>query len=137
MKLPSFKRIFDTDFDQQYKQLVQTLSATINIGFETVYEALNKKVSLAENIQCTLKDITLVVDSTGKPINRIAFTSDIPNMRVIGTQVIKVTNLKNSSTYPTGGVFITFIETNTGIEIQHVTGLVANNTYQLRVVAYH
>jgi hypothetical protein len=137
MKLPSFKRIFDTDFDQQYKSMIQTLSATINIGFEVVYEALNKKISLSENIQCTLKDITLIVDATGRPTTRIAFSSDIPNMRVVGTQVIKITNLKNSNSYPTGGIFVTYVETNTGIEIQHVTGLIAGDTYLLRIVAYH
>ena len=137
MKMPSFKRIFDTDFDAQYKAMIQTLAITINNGFEVVYEALNKKISISENIQCTLKDVSFKVDSAGNPTTRVSFISDIPNMRVIGTQVIKVVNNTNSSSYPTSGVFISFTETNNGIEINNVTGLIAGNTYTLRIVAYH
>ena len=137
MKMPSFKRIFDTDFEEQYKAMIQTLAVTVNNGFEVVYEALNKKISISENIQCTLKDVSFKVDAAGNPTTRVSFISDIPNMRVIGTQVIKVVNNSNSSSYPTSGVFISFTETNNGIEINNVTGLIAGNTYTLRIVAYH
>jgi len=137
MKMPSFKRIFDTDFDETYKAMIQTLAVTINNGFEVIYEALNKKISISENIQCTLKDVTFKVDASGNPTTRVSFISDIPNMRVIGTQVIKVVNNTNSSVYPTSGVFISFTETNNGIEINNVTGLTIGNTYTLRIVAYH
>ena len=46
MKLPNFRRIIASDYDQKYKDLVETLAVSINQGMDSVYDALNKKITL-------------------------------------------------------------------------------------------
>ena len=65
MKLPNFRRIITGDYEEEYTELVDTLSVSINQGITSLYDALNKKVSLKYNILCTTKDITVQVDQQG------------------------------------------------------------------------
>ena len=137
MKLPNFKRLYDQDYQQEFKGLVGQLAVSINSGFEVLYEALNKKVSLRDNIACTVRDVNVVVDATGNPKNRTTFSLDSNSVVVDGCQVIRATNNTNSNTYPSNAVFISFTQTNSGVEINNVTGLQQNQQYTLRIVAYH
>lgn len=137
MKLPSFKRLYDQDFKEEDKDLIRQLAVSINSGIEVLYEALNKKVSMRDNVSCTVKDFTVTVDSAGKPLNRTSFSLDASNVTIDGCQVIRATNNSNSAVFPSAGIFLTFTQTNSGVEIQHVTGIPANNQFTLRVIAYH
>ena len=49
MKLPLFRRLFKTDFKQEFQELVDQLSVSINVGIENLYDALNRKLSLRDN----------------------------------------------------------------------------------------
>lgn len=135
MKLQSFRRLFKQDFEEQYQKLVDQLSGSLNYGIETLYEALNKNVSLKDNVRCTVKDISVKVDANGNPSESTTFTLDIQG-QVIGTQVIYAINTTNSSIYPSGGIFVSYAQTTTGILINNITGLPANQTFTLRIVAY-
>ena len=137
MKLPNCKRLYDQEYQQEFKGLVGQLAVSINSGFEVLYEALNKKVSLRDNIACTVRDVNVVVDATGNPKNRTTFSLDSNSVVVDGCQVIRATNNTNSNTYPSNAVFISFTQTNSGVEINNVTGLQQNQQYTLRIVAYH
>jgi hypothetical protein len=137
MKLPNFKRLYDQDYKDDFKDLVRQLALSLNSGIELLYEALNKKITLRDNIACTVKDLKIVVDSTGIPVADVIFTLDSTGVNMDGCQVIKITNEKNPTKYPTSGVNITYNQTANGVQIKHVTGLIAGETYTLRVVAYH
>jgi hypothetical protein len=65
MKLPSFKRLFENDFDSSERNLVAKLALSLNQGIENLYLALSKRISLRDNIQCTVKDVQVTVDSNG------------------------------------------------------------------------
>lgn len=137
MKLPNFKRLYEQDYKSDYKDLVRQLAISFNSGLDVLYEALNRKLTLRENISCSVKEVTLTVTSDGIPKEKTTFTIDNTTAQVDGCQVIKATCNEKTTTYPTGGIFITFVQTNSGVEIRHVAGLPANNNYTLRVVAYY
>ena len=137
MKLPNFQRLISNDFSEEQKAIVDQLASSLNIGIDTLYQALNKKVSLADNVDCLVKDVTVIVDSSGIPTADTLFKLDDTTRNIIGIQVIKATNLTNSSTYPSGAIFLSYAQQQNGVQILHATGLQASNKYTLKIVAYY
>jgi hypothetical protein len=135
MKIQSYRRLFKGDFPRDQQEMVERLSSTLNIGIETLYTALNKNISLKDNIYGTYKEISYVPTSDGTPETASGFQIDF-NGRVLGLQVIRVENKSSVGTYPTGGVFITYSQNGTQVNIDHITGLVAGDTYNIRVFAF-
>lgn len=135
MKLPSFRRLFKTDFSQEEQPLVEKLSGSLNNGIEVLYDALNNKISIRDNLQCTVKDVDVQVDSSGNPLGTTGFQLNNSN-KVEGISVIRADNLTNSVTYPTNTPFISFTQNTSSIIINNVTGLQPNNIYRLRVIAW-
>lgn len=134
MKLPSQKRIFQTDFEPDYRDFVEALSIPLNGNFEPLFQALVKGLSIADNILGTDTTITVELDSSGIPKTpsnfKLDFTGRVRNL-IIG----KVENLTNSSTYPTGAPFITFSQTDNVVTVKHIAGLAANNKYRINLIA--
>lgn len=135
MKLPSFRRILKTDYAEEYRNLIETLSFSINNGVEVLYQAFNKAISLRENIACTVKDIDVEVDSTGKPKGRVSFTLDTSG-RILGVVVLNAINTKNPGVLPTSGVFVTFTQESKTIIVNNIKGLPEGQPFTLTVVAF-
>ena len=132
-KLPGYRRIFEQDYPQQYQDLVKQLAVTLNYGFDSIYQLLNGKLTFADNLDSVTKTLTLQVDSTGKPTSNATITKGSTNT-ISGLIVARVVNTTNSTTYPTGGVFVTYTETNQTITLNNITGLVAGNNYNITIV---
>jgi hypothetical protein len=137
IKLPNLRRIFTQDFPKEYAQLVNALAGVLNINQQVVYDALNKRISLADNIDCIVKDFNVTVNASGIPNSTTIFTLDDKSRNLQGIEVINATNLTNSSVYPTGAPFVTWQQVQSGIQIQHVTGLPAGNTFSLKVIGWY
>ncbi len=137
MKLPSLRRIFTTDFPPENETLVDKLAYILNINLQVLYDALNKKVDLENNIDCQVQDITVNVNSLGVPKNSTIFALNDKVRNIIGLQVIRAENQTNSAIYPTSGVFVTFSQVQTGIQILHVTGLPADNNFAIKLIAWY
>lgn len=135
MRLPSFRRLIRTDFKQEFQALVDQLSVSINIGIENLYDALNRKLTLRDNIACTVKEIDVKVDAAGTPTATTLFQMDISN-RLDGLVVLNALNQDDSSIYPTSGIFVSWTQTQNGILINNIKGLQANQTYRLKIVAF-
>ena len=142
MRLPSFKRLYEQDFKEEDKALVRKLGDTLNTDLENVYLALSGRISLNDNIQCTIKVLQITVNSLGKPenitgyqLNRQGGTQAVS--RVIGCQIIKAVNLTNPTVYPNGTPFMTFTQNEDFITIEHIAGLPQNNLFELTIVAYN
>lgn len=134
-KLPTLRRLFKNDFKPEYGELVEKLIVSINNGFDNVYDALNNKITLRNNVLCNIKDFSIQVDSLGIPIvptNLVVnFTNNI-NVVMIG----KIDNITTPSLYPEG-VVISWEQVSTGnIKIKHISGLTRGQTYNIRVVIY-
>jgi hypothetical protein len=134
MKLPNFRRIIASDYDQKYKDLVETLAVSINQGMDSVYDALNKKITLKNNVLCTTKDVVLQVDQTGKPIQAAGIKLDFTNKASV-LFVGKAENLTNLNVYPTG-VFVSWTQASDFIQINNVSGLQVGASYRLRIVVF-
>jgi hypothetical protein len=134
MKLPSFKRLYSSDFAATFKQLVDKLGSTLNYGIEVLYDALNNGLTFEDNFLGTVTTITLSVDSTGKPVQTASFILNQAN-NVDGVIVLSATNAANSTVYPTGAPFINGTQSGTTYTINHITGLQPNVQYSLLLVA--
>jgi hypothetical protein len=134
MKLPSFRRIISSDYEEKYKELVETLAVSINQGIDSVYDALNKKLTLKNNLLSTTKEVVLQVDQTGKPIQAVGLKLDFSNKASV-LFVGKADNLTNPSSYPTG-VFVSWTQAADFIQINNVSGLQSGSSYRLRIVVF-
>jgi|GEM_PF-1876691 hypothetical protein len=134
-RLSSYKRIVTNDYKEEDRELVDQLSGSVNDSFNALYFAVNGRLSLSENIFCTVKDVEVTVNSSGVPTFTTSFGLNSSYL-VIGCQVIKVDNLTNSSSYPTGQPFITFVQNGNSVIINHISNLQPNNRYLVRIVAY-
>lgn len=130
MKLPSFKRLYSSDFAANFKQLVDKLGSVLNYGIEVLYDALNNGLTFEDNFLGTFTTITLTVDATGAPTNTATITLDQAN-QVDGVIVLAAANQANSTVYPTGAPFVSGTQSGTSYTINNVTGLQANTSYTL------
>lgn len=135
MKLPNFRRILKTDYAEEYRQLIEGLSFSINNGVEVLYQALNKSISLKDNIACTVKEIDVIVNSDGSPKSKLSFALETSN-RILGVTVLNVINTKNPSILPTSGVFVYFVQENKNLIISNIKGLPADQPFTVTLVAF-
>lgn len=133
-KLPSFRKIYEQDYDPQYQELIRQLSVSLNYGIEVLYQLLNGKLTVKDNLASTVKELNVQVDSTGKPLTSSTIKKSSTD-RIEGLIVVRAENLTNSSTYPTSGIFISYTETNENIVINNIKGLTANDLWKINVIA--
>lgn len=135
MKLPSFKRLISSDFEKTYQKLIDQIALSLNNGIDVLYTALANNLTLRDNIRATVKDVNITVDATGKPTQTTAFTLD-STARVDLVMVGLALNQTNSSIYPSGGVFISGVQSTNIYTVNNVTGLQPNQQYLIRLVAW-
>jgi len=135
MKLPNFRRIIKSDYDAQSQRLIETLSFSLNNGIEVLYQALNRALTLQDNIACTVKELTVEVDSNGAPKAKTSFTLNTSN-KLLGVIVLNAINTKNPSVLPTAGVFISFYQEGKTVTINNIKGLPENQTFAITTVSF-
>lgn len=133
-RLPSWKRIIEQDYPEKYQDLIQQISVPLNYGIEVLYNLLNGKLTFKDNIASTIKELDVQVDNTGKPLAPTVIKKTSSD-RIEGIIVVRAQNLTNSTTYPSGAVFISYTETTENIIINNITGLQPNNFYRINVIA--
>ena len=134
MLFSTFRRLLKEDFDPENQALIDKLAFVINPLIETMTRAFTRNLSFDDNINCQVKSLEITVDSSGVPTQTTSFRSSLTS-KSQGIFCVRAQNLTNSSTYPSGGVLISFTENQKIITIQHVTGLQANNKYQLKIIS--
>lgn len=135
-KLKSYRRIITSDYDKEQQPLVEKLADPVNDAFSELYFTLNGRVDLTNNLFCTVRQVDIIVDANGVPVNRTTFGLN-STQPVIGCTVLQVINQTNSASYPTGAPFITFTQLDQSILINHITGLQPNQRYTVRIVAFN
>lgn len=136
MKLSNFKRIISTDFPAESQKLMELLGRNLNDGIDSLYYALNNKLTFEDNFLATVKDVEITVGTNGVPTTKTSILLDTTNV-VKGTFVISVVNKTNAAGYPTSAPFISFTQNGTALYIDNITGLVANNRYVVKFVAFN
>jgi hypothetical protein len=136
MKLPSYRRIFKTDYSEDYQPLVEELAVSINYGFDTLYDALNKKLTFDENIQSTISEITVTVDNNGAPLKKNTQFKLTENQKAVqGLIVIDAYETKNTDNPPNSGVFVSFVKNENYILLKNIKGLTPGVSYTLKILA--
>ena len=132
--LQSFKRIYKNDFPQQYQSLIDQLSNYINPNTEAVYQTLTNNVTLANNIYGQVVTISTQVNSTGTPIQKLAFQSTITTS-ILGMVVLNAVSA-NANVFPTSGIFCSFAQNGQTITINNITGLPASTSFTLTLATF-
>lgn len=136
-KLKSFRRIITNDYPKENRDLVSQMGSTINDSITDILYALNGRLDIRSNIFSTYKELSVTVDSSGIPTNRTVFSLTNPGVPVLGISVISAVNQENTSVYPTGHPFISYSQIDSGILINHISGLQANSLYTIRLIAWN
>lgn len=134
MKLPSYRRIFKTDYAEDYQELVDKLAVSINYGFDTVYDALNKKINFADNILSTISEFSVSVGEDGVPLKKAQFKLDKNQTSVEGLLVLDCYAEKDNKP-PASAVFVSFVKSENFIIINNIRGLSPNVSYIIKILA--
>ncbi len=112
-------------------QWVDGIINPVNSFMEYIYQALNKNISYADNIACSIREFTYVTPSTYPTMDDVEFISGI---KVKATDV-RLMQVYEKATYlpPTSAVSIPWIESNGSIIIKAIPGLAASKSYLIRI----
>lgn len=132
-KPPDIKRIKKEDFENQYQTLVDRLAFPLNSFMEQVRSAFNKNINF-ENLNQEIVVVDLTVDENGIPTTTIRYKSNL-STRIAGNICINTFNLTDNAVNPLGQPFINFSQSDKLVQVNHVTGLQANNRYRLIVLS--
>jgi hypothetical protein len=128
MKITNIKRIVKEDFKAEDRELIEKLSFVLNPILEQLNNAFNKNIDF-DNLNRELITFEVTLDAQGIPTSTLEIKSGLKG-KCRGLNVMSVTNLTDN-TLPTGAPFITFGLNGNNIQIQHITGLVANKKYRI------
>lgn len=135
MKLPSYRRLFKTDYAEEYQELVDKMAVSINNGFDTLYDALNNKLTFTDNILSTITEFTISVDSSGVPIKKnTQFKLSSNQTTLQGLLVIDCYEEKTGNP-PPSAPFVSFTKNENSIIITNVRGLTPSTNYTIKVLA--
>ena len=132
-KLDNVQRIRAEDFPKEQQETVAIFAEILNSFMEQVYDEMNGNINF-DNLERTMSIATVKVkvNSSGVPTGGASFKADI-NKATLG-HVVKITN-KTSGAFPSATPFVTFVPSGTNIyTITHITGLVANNEYEIKLL---
>lgn len=132
-KLSSYRRLFEQDFSPDDKALVEQLGISINASFEELYNALNNKLTIKENISSTIAEFSVTVDANGTPKNKTLFKLESSQTVVEGLLVINCTGV-DPSVFPTSGLAVSFNRSENNIVIRNIKGLQADKPYVIKVL---
>lgn len=137
MKIQSYKRLNTSDYEEEQKPLIDQLGNALNTPIEELIALSNNRIDFEQNIKSVVRQITVIVNTGGIPQGNISigFAGVLTNP--IGTFVVRTQNQTNPASYPTSGVQLAFNQVSTTtIQVNHITGLVAGNTYLLTVIVF-
>lgn len=106
----------------------------MNSFMESVYTALNKNITLSENISSFIKEITYKTPTTYPVgVDNVSFLNEL---RVRATGVIILQAFDKASYTPVSIGNLAWIEDTSGIVIYPLTGLQADKNYTIRLAVF-
>ncbi len=131
MKLPVVKRILREDL-KGAPDWVNFIIDPFNSFADTIYQALNKNITLSENVRCFIKEITYKTTSAYPVADDIQFMNDL-KVKATGVQVLQAVDRSDYTPAP-GPVYAPWTEDNGNIIIRSITGLEASKLYTIRLL---
>lgn len=135
MKLNNTRQLRAEDFDNEYEQLISQLGSILNSFMQEVVELSDGRVDFENKVE-TIRDFEITLDENGNPAQG-KFNINLNKANIRGITVVRAINVTNSTAYPTTAPFITWTPIGgSSVQINHVTGLLANNKYRLTIISY-
>jgi hypothetical protein len=134
MKLPNFRRIFSSDFKDEFKQVMDQLGILFNGALDPVYNALNNNLTFGDNFAATVAEFTVAVNSRGEPIQTTTLRLSNKQTTVSGIIVIKANGLNNSTILPSAGVYVDGKLNGNTITISNVKGIPQDIQFRIKAV---
>jgi len=131
-QLDNPRRLQVDEITEENRDDFRLMAELYNYFVEQVTNTVNGQIGI-DNMTRELVTVEVTVDANGNPILGGTFSASIG---MIGHNVIRAVNLTNPNIYPTSTPFLTYSATNTVqnlYKIQNITGLPANNKFQLIV----
>ena len=132
-KLGFLRRLIKEDFKKDQQDLVGKIASILNPFMDSITNALTNQLTFEDNLNAQVTTITVSVDGNGIPTSPLSvkynLTSTATKLWVVSSQ-----NTTNSNSYLTGAPFLEWSNNGTQININHITGLTAGNSYQLTLV---
>lgn len=75
--LEGFKRLIVEDFDSKDRAMISKVAYSVNSFADDVLNALNKNLTINDNLLAKETTITLTVDATGTPTSKTTFTTNL------------------------------------------------------------
>lgn len=132
-RIPDIKRIQKENFDKDDQRLAEQIAYPINSFMEQTRSALEGRLDFT-NLNQELITLTVTVDADGVPIVTTKWKSNLKS-NVAGNVVISAANQTDTSAFPDGCPFISYSQNGGIITVLNVTGLQANNKYDLVVLS--
>lgn len=134
IKLPTQKKILREDLKGAPDWINGVIDPT-NTFMEKTYQALNKNITLTDNIASFVKELTYTTPAGYPTMEPITFRNEL-KARPIGVMVMQVYDKATYIPAP-GPVYIPWVLDNAGdIMVYPITGLQASKTYLVRLVVF-
>lgn len=135
MKLSSYRRIYDQDYQGPNQDLVSKLATSINASFDELYTNMNNNLTFVDNFDATVGSFVVTVDANGIPQNNTQLKLGTYQTTLTGVFVINAYGAQDATQLPTAGVFVSFKKNNNFVVITNVKGLQPNISYNITIVA--
>lgn len=140
-QLPTFKRLYKNDFDEEYFGLIEKLSGFINDNFEKLYNVNTRNLTFTDNIYSQIVTLTITVDFQGNPLTNteILINREQLQDKPLGIQVLRAINNTSDSVYPTSAPWVSYTENPAAdgsitITINNIAGLPSDNEFELTLL---
>lgn len=134
MKVYERPQIKAEDYEKEYSQLITQLGEILNPFMRDVVDITDNRIDFENRVE-SYKQVEFTVDASGKPILNNKLNTGKTTIR--GFQVINAVNLTNPAVLVTEQPFIIYSPIGGGVvQINKITGLVANNKFLLNIIMY-
>lgn len=130
-KVSGGRRLLTDDFNVEDRALIQKLAFVLNPFLEQVISAFNSNITISENLDMEIVDISLIVDGSGLTTSTASFQTGLSSISGI---LVLSASPTDSTDYPINAPFVSFKKNNNIVKIQHVTGLPADTKYSLKIL---
>lgn len=130
-QLDNIRRILKEDYPKKYHDIIDKLAFTLNRFMDQVVGTVNGNIDF-DNLNQGVTQFSMTVDSSGTPVGNNLFKIEQTN--VAGFIVISAINKTNGAVFPTSTPFISATRSNFVIKVNNISGLQADNKYDLTVM---
>lgn len=136
MQPPDIQRLKTEDFPEEQQALVERIATSLNGFIEQMIFLLSKRIDF-KNLNQFVSTINVVSGSTnttdGSLKTPVTIRTDI-NGRIIGVNLINLTNKTNSLAVPTSQPYISYSINQNLLTIQKIYGLNNTSEYTLTLL---